>query len=169
MSKIKTVAQRAKIDSQILFTEAQAVSLTEKKCSRCNKVKPVSEYHKNSKHSSSVKSQCKSCSASDFKSWRERNLEEARLRDRISHYIRTYNLSKEKAMELVEDRDGVCEICKSTAPLVVDHCHTEGHVRGFICSSCNSALGYAKDNIDTLLACIEYLKNDKDRKDKDED
>ena len=42
--------------------------------------------------------------------------------------------------------------------LFVDHCHTTGKVRGLLCNSCNSALGYAKDNITVLANMIKYLE-----------
>lgn len=41
---------------------------------------------------------------------------------------------------------------------VIDHCHATGNVRGLLCMACNSMLGYAKDNIQTLSSAIQYLK-----------
>lgn len=54
-----------------------------------------------------------------------------------------------------------CEICgKETsdgARIVVDHCHTTGLTRGWLCSNCNSGLGYWKDDIQSLSNAILYL------------
>ena len=61
-----------------------------------------------------------------------------------------------------------CEICsKQTIEAgrgshrdraCADHCHETNTPRGIICSGCNKALGFAKDNPDTLRAMIEYLE-----------
>lgn len=46
----------------------------------------------------------------------------------------------------------------------IDHCHDLLHVRGVICISCNTACrGTAKDAIDRLKACIDYLQRDLER------
>ena len=130
-----------------------------KSCSRCKEVKPFSFFSKDKQHSSGYKSACKSCASKDFTKWRQANLEEIRKADRITHYIRKYNLSEEEAISLVNNRKGICSICGNLSLLVIDHCHDTNLVRGKICSSCNSMLGYAKDNITTLEKAIKYLKD----------
>lgn len=42
--------------------------------------------------------------------------------------------------------------------LVMDHNHKSGKFRGMLCNHCNRGLGNFKDNINTLQAAIEYLK-----------
>lgn len=42
--------------------------------------------------------------------------------------------------------------------LYIDHCHTNGHVRGLLCQKCNSALGLLQDDINILTNAINYLK-----------
>lgn len=130
-----------------------------KPCSRCKIIKNISDFSKDKQHSSGYKSACKVCAKQDWITWRTVNLESARKTDRISHYVRKYGLSIEEATALVEDRTGLCKICANIVPLVVDHCHISGLVRGLICSSCNSVLGYSKDNINTLKASIKYLED----------
>lgn len=56
-----------------------------------------------------------------------------------------------------------CEICNIFGKdlkkgLCYDHNHKTGEFRGWICMHCNFALGNVKDNIEILLAMIEYLK-----------
>lgn len=58
----------------------------------------------------------------------------------------------------------VCPICKKasipgvTANLVIDHDHSTGNARTWICDSCNTGLGRFKDKIDLLEEAIKYLK-----------
>jgi Recombination endonuclease VII len=133
--------------------------MSSKTCSRCKETKPLSSFSKDKQHSSGYKSACKVCASQDFIKWRQENIEEIRKSDRVKHYIRAYGLSKEDAEALVENRTGFCAICGTLSPLVIDHCHISEIVRGKVCSSCNSMLGYSKDNITTLEKAIQYLKD----------
>lgn len=52
-----------------------------------------------------------------------------------------------------------CGACgRSDLPLVVDHCHDSGEIRGLLCGPCNSGLGLFQDNIDAMLGAVAYLK-----------
>lgn len=65
-------------------------------------------------------------------------------------------------------RPNKCEICGSIeinmnkrgckTKIVYDHCHSTGLFRGWICSRCNSVLGYVEDDINLLNKLIKYLK-----------
>ena len=44
---------------------------------------------------------------------------------------------------------------------VIDHCHTNGHVRGILCGSCNAGLGLFYDSKESLAKAIEYLEESK--------
>jgi len=63
--------------------------------------------------------------------------------------------------------DNKCQICKSDGKshkkaLVVDHDHSTGLFRGIICAFCNSAIGFLKEDIAILEACINYIKKNKE-------
>jgi Recombination endonuclease VII len=52
-----------------------------------------------------------------------------------------------------------CEICQTDEfRIVFDHCHKEGHFRGWICDRCNRTLGLVRDDPNLLLALAGYLK-----------
>ncbi len=55
----------------------------------------------------------------------------------------------------------LCEVCeqkgKGRNGIVYDHDHKTGKFRGWLCSNCNTALGLAKENTQTLRALIRYL------------
>ena len=40
----------------------------------------------------------------------------------------------------------------------LDHCHTTGNYRGWLCSGCNKGLGSFNDDPDCLQRAIEYLE-----------
>jgi len=59
-----------------------------------------------------------------------------------------------------------CEVCGTFGKdfkkgLCYDHCHKTGKFRGWLCTRCNTALGLVKENSETLLALVEYIKLNK--------
>jgi hypothetical protein len=63
-------------------------------------------------------------------------------------------------------RPETCEACGGPPDhkkgLHFDHCHTNGHFRGWICRSCNLALGNVQDDPIRLLKLVAYLKRTKE-------
>ncbi|MCI0561413.1 MAG: endonuclease VII domain-containing protein [Nitrososphaera sp.] len=57
------------------------------------------------------------------------------------------------------DVPNACQVCGSTKKICVDHNHTTGVVRGFLCDSCNVILGRAGDNAERLRRLAEYIEN----------
>ena len=54
--------------------------------------------------------------------------------------------------------DCTCPICKGeNQDLVLDHNHTTGEFRGWICNDCNSAIGKLGDSHEVLARAIAYL------------
>lgn len=82
-----------------------------------------------------------------------------------------YGISKEEYDRILEAQDG-CAICKRRSDtnklLAVDHDHTccpgkrscGNCIRGLLCSSCNTGLGFFRDNLDLLIRAIEYLERE---------
>ena len=56
---------------------------------------------------------------------------------------------------------GRCEICDHVArdpgELHMDHCHTTGEFRGWLCRKCNVGIAQFNDNVATLQRAIDYL------------
>lgn len=80
------------------------------------------------------------------------------------HLLRTYGLTFEEVDDLLRRQDNGCAICgnvmtegRGADSMVVDHDHFTGKVRGLLCRSCNGALGFFKDNIESLKKAIKYL------------
>lgn len=82
-------------------------------------------------------------------------------------YQRYYGISAEDYARMYSKQDGKCAICSQPETsldkngnvkiLAVDHCHDSGKVRKLLCYACNSMLGQARDNKQTLLAAVAYL------------
>ena len=53
-----------------------------------------------------------------------------------------------------------CQVCNKWCKksLHLDHDHKTGMVRGWLCISCNVALGHVHDSLDILKKLISYLK-----------
>lgn len=90
-------------------------------------------------------------------------------REAQRHYglKRYYGMSREEYNAMLAEQDGKCAICKNEETAIfkgrpkelhVDHCHETGKIRGLLCGCCNGGLGLFKDNVDTILAAIRYLK-----------
>jgi hypothetical protein len=67
---------------------------------------------------------------------------------------------------LLAKQDGCCAICGTTNPkgrtvspyFCVDHDHSDGRVRGLLCSTCNTGIGHLRDDPDLLRKAIAYLE-----------
>jgi hypothetical protein len=72
---------------------------------------------------------------------------------------RRYGLSLADYRALQVGQGNACAICrKVTRALCIDHCHVTGRVRGLLCRSCNSALGFYADDPRLLRAALAYLQ-----------
>lgn len=84
-----------------------------------------------------------------------------KCKQHMKHFnlMRKYGISEELYNNMVKNQDGQCLICDlKVERLDVDHNHATGKIRGLLCHNCNSLLGHAKDNIDTLKEAINYLE-----------
>lgn len=76
---------------------------------------------------------------------------------------RKYKIGLKEYDQMFVAQNGNCAICNKhqsvfNTSLGVDHNHTTGEVRGLLCYTCNSLLGYAHDDINKLLTAVKYLK-----------
>ena len=114
--------------------------------------------------------------------YRQRHPEQARQQVRNAHKRHGKKYRSRRYFALIEERHGLtkkqiqaqskkqkhrCIICHKKQKcgkrrrLYVDHDHKTGKFRGLACFSCNSMLGFAKDNIKTLQSAIRYLRSQK--------
>jgi len=76
---------------------------------------------------------------------------------------RRYGLSLQEFRALLAQQADACAICRKSAQrLCVDHCHSTGKVRGFLCHKCNLGLGCYDDDPNLTAAATAYLKAARD-------
>jgi hypothetical protein len=139
-----------------------------KKCSKCDEVKHIDVFPQADPRSKSftrykngIKPWCKEC----YRKYNAKYMQKAREggSKKYSHYFKKYGLTQEEVILMHEQRNFKCDICNQDTDhrydkLCVDHSHQTGKVRGLLCFSCNTLLGNAKDNIQTLKNAINYLE-----------
>ena len=82
------------------------------------------------------------------------------------HLKSLYGLSLTDFDNLLLAQNNKCPICGQPLDLqkpknvVVDHSHKTGKVRGILCSNCNKALGFLKDNPEYAYNASIYLESD---------
>lgn len=90
-----------------------------------------------------------------------------RERFRGEELKRRFGIDLAEYQRLFVEQKGVCAICEQPERgtrngkakwLAVDHCHDTGAVRGLLCSNCNPMIGYARENIGTLMRAVAYLQ-----------
>jgi len=121
-----------------------------KKCADCGDIKPLSEFHKDSRKKDGRRSKCKNC----------------RIHENASQYTRTtkYNRTKKyknfseiKYKDLELKQSHKCLICGKREALVIDHSHQHGAVRGLLCNRCNIGLGMFLDSPRRLINALYYI------------
>ena len=123
-----------------------------KECSKCNKIKSLSDFTKDSYTYTKYSSNCKECINTN-------NKDNAASRKKTTAK-RRYNITDDQYDELMAVE--TCVICSEKLTddnRHIDHCHTTQVVRGALCSFCNMGLGHFKDNIESLTKAIKYLNN----------
>lgn len=125
------------------------VQRNSKPCSKCQQVRPISDFYVDNNSSDGRTSCCKSCQA-------------PRIRNR--HLAKHYGLSIRDFQYLLARQGNRCAICHTDTPggsnnqFHVDHCHKTGVLHGLLCTKCNVALGHMDDDPARLEAAACYLR-----------
>lgn len=77
--------------------------------------------------------------------------------------LKKYGLNMDQYAAMVAAQDNRCAICGDRpsgvgrfGSLVIDHDHDTGAVRGLLCSSCNRALGWFRDDPEIVRRALAY-------------
>lgn len=137
-----------------------------KRCGWCELVKEHSEFSQSRSRTSKdgLTAKCKACGQMYAAEWRLAHPEYKRLQrikdvNRDGRRKREYGLTPEQYQALLVAQNHVCAICKDpeALPLVIDHDHATGRVRGLLCNPHNWMLGHARDSKVVLLNASDYL------------
>lgn len=127
--------------------EKTVASSDQKLCKICGCYKDLDEYHVFPAAGDGRYPYCKSCKNNH---------------SRVTRQLR-------KIHRIPEDH--VCPVCNRSADQIVyngtnvksvwriDHCHTTDEFRGWLCHTCNQALGMLNDDVPTMHRAIAYLQN----------
>lgn len=93
----------------------------------------------------------------------EINAELFRQRKQAAYRKSKYGVNNALYAAMNKRQNGCCATCKRPASmfkrgLVIDQNHDTGHVRGLLCSPCNTILGHAQESPETLHALADYLQ-----------
>jgi len=75
-----------------------------------------------------------------------------------------FNVSADWYYNRLNEQKNRCAICKVHIDNIkrnhfcIDHCHSNGLVRGLLCMDCNTSLGKFKDDVSILNNAIAYLE-----------
>lgn len=144
-----------------------------RKCKKCNQLLDLKMFHKDSNKKYGRRYTCAICRGQVRSENRsngkgtvvqyERS-KKYKENGRFRNYKRVYGLTKEAYLNLVNQQNNKCAICKNSETnkykkyLSVDHCHATSKVRGLLCSRCNLALGMIDEDVERLKNMIKYIK-----------
>lgn len=127
-----------------------------KKCSKCQVMKPETDFYYDQSKNDGCSSRCKSCA-------RQVSRDKKPAQRREQHLLHKYCMTPAQYEAKMVEQNGVCAICKQTDPrgfrLAVDHCHDTKIIRGLLCSICNTVIGKMKHDPNLLQAAAQYLRN----------
>ncbi len=133
-----------------------------KKCGKCEDTKPISEFRLRRKPGSKVSfipySHCRECERMADRARDPKARSEARRRQ-------VYGMEAGEYDRMHAAQKGACAICGyEHKSLHIDHDHKTGKVRALLCNWCNTAIGYAREDVDVLKKIIKYINKHKGSK-----
>lgn len=141
-----------------------------KKCTVCKIDKNLNEFYNSKSYKDGKAYRCKVCDRIARKNYYHKHKEKFLENKRRVNRKFKYNLTDEEYNNLIKDQKGLCAICNiqlknyyntnKSDTMCVDHSHKTGKVRGLLCSNCNKALGLFKDDINSLISAISYLRKE---------
>jgi DNA-directed RNA polymerase subunit M/transcription elongation factor TFIIS len=132
-------------------------------CKKCLQVLPEEKFSKKSGSARGYHYTCKDChNTYSRETWYVKNSEKQKASslkwkqgNKTAVRATRYGISKKEMTKLLES--GKCAICGGDTALGVDHSHETGEVRGLLCRTCNSGLGFFRDSPELLQKAIQYL------------
>lgn len=146
--------------------KGKTVQLFDKTCNKCGCTKKSTEFYRDAGIADGHSTICKECKTEVSLKWRENNRAQYNATQRAynaANYqtarIVRYGLTIEEYRALLNSQSNMCAICDKKPPgkrpLVIDHCHDTGKVRGLLCYGCNRIM-HVVDNPELLAKALLY-------------
>ena len=138
-----------------------------KLCTLCKEVKELAQFSAEMIYGKTrVPSWCKACESKRAKEYNHRVYDPLLTRHRYLQQKHGITLAEYEAMLIAQG--GLCASCrheetaihhrtKNLYPLVVDHDHKTGKIRGLLCVACNQSLGLLEEDPERIQALLNYL------------
>ena len=123
-------------------------------CPDCKAYRPRDAFFRNRSETDGLAGYCREHHTERVVS----NVEKHHGSKRNYHLKRRYGITEADFNTMYEAQDGLCLGCGKAEAKHVDHDHDTGIVRGLLCFNCNQALGNVRDDVEVLLALVEYLE-----------
>lgn len=144
--------QKSKARFNTAEEEYEYARKTEKKCSKCNLMKKLTEYSGNTS----------GCDAFNHEGYRLRRPECKNCnKEATKGKNEAKKLAKKMKIPYKAPENTKCALCeklpKKGDELVFDHCHKTNIFRGYLHNSCNRSLGVLGDNVSGILRSLNFL------------
>lgn len=137
-----------------------------KECYICKELKEAKDYYPSSSYASGYRPECIGCTKIKAKAYPKTKDQMKNTRLKCA-----FGISLEEYKQMHDSQNGVCAICGKeetaqnrpgiTSLLAVDHDHSTGKIRDLLCQECNKGLGHFKEDENSLLKAVEYLRKHK--------
>lgn len=136
---------------------AKRLSLPQQKpCIKCSEVKLLESFTRKKDNADGRLNTCKMCERV-----RKAKYKPSPEKSRQYYLKHEFGITVDDYDTLFESQNGCCAICNDSPlenrRLAVDHCHTDGTVRGLLCFRCNATLGKFNDDVLLFQKAIDYL------------
>jgi hypothetical protein len=149
------------------LSNGRHLSSFDKECARCEVIKPLIDFH-NCKGAPGDKAYyCKECAITSARKHHKERVKDPIARRKYSsrYYKHKYNLTAEEYDTKYKQQQS-CAICFTTLlgglQTHLDHDHSTGKLREFLCTNCNRGLGHFQDSKQNLMNAIAYLEKHTD-------
>lgn len=138
-------------------------------CSKCEKTKPVDQFHVRRRSPDGLYVWCKVCSKEYQQNWYEKNRDKVKAQSdawhranpkAVAEYRRKarYGMPRGRYDDMMEEQGGKCGMAGCPNDIeVVDHNHETGKVRALLCHQCNKLIGFLENSHDLGQSAIEYV------------
>jgi hypothetical protein len=136
---------------------------TEKQCSKCGRIRPLSDYRRHGGNKKEFHPWCRACLNESNRIWALANPEKMALKN-LRQRAFLLGVNRDEVAAYWKTHGGLCDVCgnpqsRANVRLDIEHDHETNEFRGLTCSDCNNIMKFARDDAGRLMQVIRYLAN----------